>query len=407
MHKPTGTPITPKRRAGQPAEGTLPSRTPVSSPVYETAHRQGGDLRSYSAGQISLDLSVCHNRYGPPRHILKSVHELLVKHPEDLAPPPYGCEVPYLEAFAAHLGGVDPDHLLPGRGVTEFLTVLARVLSSPLHGGSVGSELPCPRGRGVGVIAPDYTETMSLFHYADFHSPTNPQDSAEQRLHRLRQAMTRHTGGAVILSNPCNPTGIFLTREDLLQVADEHPSTLLVVDEEYLGLRGGPELSLAGTDLDNVVVLQSAGKSYGMVGVRAGVLWTRNDQLRQRVASQLIRWPLSLLDAHVATAALYDKAWLAVTRAAIHDDAARLETLLASVFGSRVVDAQLHYRFVHLPDPLPVAEHLSNCGIAVRAFIPGGARVSGIRVTAPNGPQELALLTDALTTLPSIWASTA
>ncbi|MFI5753100.1 aminotransferase class I/II-fold pyridoxal phosphate-dependent enzyme [Streptomyces sp. NPDC051644] len=422
MHKPTGlAPTTPKNPTTSPAEGDTTLRPPAPSPAQETAHRQGGDLRAYSAGQISLDLSVCHNRYGPPRHVLNSIQELLAQRPEDLAPPPYGCEEPYLEAFAEHLGGVSPDDLLPGRGVTEFLTVLARVLSSSVRGGSLLSRLSRLAGRGrsgdvlwrlarggVGVIAPDYTETMNLFHYADFHSPdVLQQDSAEQRLHRLRQAMARHTGGAVILSNPCNPTGIFLTREDLLHAAAEHRSTLLVVDEEYLGLRGGPELGLAGTDLDNVVVLQSVGKSYGMVGVRAGVLWTCNDQFRQRIASQLIRWPLSLLDAQVATAALHDKVWLAVTRAAIHDDAARLQNALTSVFGARVVKSQLHYRFVHLHDPLPVVEHLTNCGIAVRAFTKGGPRVSGMRVAAPKGPQELALLTDALVTLPSAWADAA
>ncbi|WP_051853120.1 aminotransferase class I/II-fold pyridoxal phosphate-dependent enzyme [Streptomyces aureocirculatus] len=344
--------------------------------------RQGGDLNAYAALQIRLDLSVCSNRLGPPDSAVHALAHFATHRSHELGPPPYGAERIYLAAYADHLG-VDETELHCGRGVTEFLILLARHL----------------HGEDVALLTPEYTETMRRFSFATFYSPTEQRyNSPAHRLERLHQAMARHR--YVILSNPNNPLGLYTDAADLLDACRQHPGTVLIVDEEYIEFQG-PDLSLAGADADNLVILQSTGKTYGITGTRAGIMWTRNAALHRAIQLQLPAWPLSLLDITVATAALGDQDWARSVLPRVRRDAQKLEQILTDRFGSAVVPSGIHYRFVHLHDPQAAAESLEAHGIAVRAF--DGAvrgRVAGIRVMTPASTDEFELLHHATLRLP-------
>lgn len=342
--------------------------------------RQGGDL-THTGRRITLDLSVCSNRLGPPQRAVQALVDFATHRHRELGPPPYGAHQTYLAAYAAHLAVEEP-HLLCGRGVTEFLLLLARHL----------------HGEDVALITPEYTETMRRFGFATFYPPTERHDSPVHRLERLHQAMARHR--YVVLSNPNNPLGLYTHSADLLEAIYRYPQCTLVIDEEYIEFQG-PGLSLAGADADNLVVLASTGKTYGITGTRAGIMWTRNAVLQRAIQLHLPAWPLSLLDITVATAALNDQAWARSTLPRIRRDAQQLEQLLRERFGSAVVPSGIHYRFVHLQEPETAAEHLEEHGIAVRTF--DGAvrgRIAGIRVMAPASADEFDLLRKAALRVP-------
>lgn len=350
---------------------------------------QGGDLTRLPEGMITLDLGLCTNRLGPPPAAVAALRDFLDHHAHRLMPPPYEAprrpyraERRYLQAFADRLG-VDEQDMLAGRGVSEFLQILARLL---LHS-------------RVAVITPEYTETMRRFSYADFIGPAHGvQDTVERRARRLRRAMQSYD--YVILSNPSNPLGHYIPRSQLLEACKANPDCMLIVDEEHIHMQPGA-LGMAGAAVANVVVLQSTGKTYGITGTRAGMLWTRRaSRLYQAVADQVPTWPLSLLDITLATAALQDDTWLPPTLARISADGRHLERLLTERFGTAVARADLHYRFVHLADPHPVLEHLHAHGITARLFTstPRGS-VPGLRLAAPSTDTEFTQLRTALETL--------
>ncbi|MEV7869133.1 aminotransferase class I/II-fold pyridoxal phosphate-dependent enzyme [Streptomyces sp. NPDC088124] len=367
-----------------------PGRLPLSEletvmpnhpPGVSRETRQGGDLTS-AARRISLDLSVCSNRLGPPDSAVRALESFAAERYRELGPPPYGAEKAYLAAYAAHLD-VDESQLLCGRGVTEFLMIFGRLLQS----------------EDVALVTPEYTETMRQFSHAAFYPPAiGRQDCIEHRNERLLQAMRNHR--YVVLSNPNNPQGLYTNTATLLEACHQNPNCTLVVDEEYIEFQG-PALSLAGADADNLVVLQSTGKTWGVTATRAGILWTRDTTLHHAVQHQLPAWPLSLLDITVATAALVDNEWAHRILPRVRHDAQALEELLRDRFGEAVIPSNIHFRFVHLEDPDAVAEHLEDYGIAVRVF--DGAvrgRISGMRVMTPDTAKEFDLLKDALATIP-------
>ncbi|MFE0061390.1 aminotransferase class I/II-fold pyridoxal phosphate-dependent enzyme [Streptomyces sp. NPDC059003] len=354
----------------------------ASNLVRDPSRVQGGDLTDLPEGAITLDLSICSNRFGPPPEAIAALADLITRQPDSLTPPPYRAQTPYLEAFARRLH-TDTRHMLAGCGVTEFLAALARLLTD----------------RRVAVITPEYTGTLEYFAYADFLSADpGVQDTPEMRFQRTREAMMAYE--YVVLSNPSNPLGHYIPRNDLLRVCthSQHRGATLIVDEEYIAFQGNGR-SLAGTDLSNLVVLQSTGKANGMPGTRAGMLWTRDTHLRGDVQRLLLPW-LYLLDITAATAALQDNAWLPGTLAKIKSDAQRLQQLLQGRFGARVSPADIHYRFVHLDNPYPAHRHLLNYRINTRLFSGDEAgTVPGLRLAAPSTEEEFDQVQAALETL--------
>ena len=69
-----------------------------------------------------------------------------------------------------------------------------------------------------------------------------------------------------VVCNPSNPTGQRFGRDALLDRARQ--VRLLVVDEAFIDAT--PDESLIGCDVDNIVVLRSLGKFFGLAGARVG-----------------------------------------------------------------------------------------------------------------------------------------
>ena len=70
----------------------------------------------------------------------------------------------------------------------------------------------------------------------------------------------------VIITNPNNPTGTVLAKDDLIKFIKKVPSEVLVViDEAYIEFV--PTLSCVDLiqEYDNVIVLRSFSKAYGLV----------------------------------------------------------------------------------------------------------------------------------------------
>jgi len=84
----------------------------------------------------------------------------------------------------------------------------------------------------------------------------------------------------VFLTNPNNPTGQPIAREDIGRIADAAPRALVLVDEAYAEFSG--ETMIEGGGLDrhpNVVVGRTFAKAHGLAALRAGALVGREATL--------------------------------------------------------------------------------------------------------------------------------
>lgn len=336
--------------------------------------RQGGDLRGLVAGRDYLDLGTCVNRYGPPPGVRETLRELDIRR---LQPHPYEASRIFRTAYAEYLG-VPAGDLLAGRGITEFIRLLAAVL---------------PADRAA-VVTPDYTDSIRSFAN---HLPPPPGalDDARTRLARIAGGMDRYD--YVLVSNPNNPLGLYVPAAELAAVCRAHPRSTLIVDEAYIDFTvGGPRWSMIWAGVPNVVVLLSPNKLFGIAGTRTGVMWTPDAGLRGAVAARQLNWSISYLDAVIAATALRSAEWAARTRERLLATASRMESLLVKRFSRVVTEVPVHYRFVATERAGEVYQELAGAGVVARVFSgrqPG--RESGLRITAPT-EAEFPLLAGAL-----------
>ena len=190
----------------------------------------------------------------------------------------------------------------------------------------------------------------------------------------------------MVVVNPDNPTGRLLPPRALRGVA----ARLLVVDEAFIDLLPNAA-SLAGALPDNVIVLRSFGKVYGLAGVRLGFAITTMP-LAQRLREELGPWAVSGPALSIGAAALADDAWLQETAARLAGDARKLDALLVSA-GFAVVGGTPLFRLASHPKAREKVEDLARQGIHVRAF---ADRPTCVRFGLPRGDEEFSRLSAAL-----------
>ncbi|MBR6823436.1 MAG: pyridoxal phosphate-dependent aminotransferase [Firmicutes bacterium] len=147
-----------------------------------------------------------------------------------------------------------------------------------------------------GKICPLPTSAEEGYHFAD-----------KARIEALINDKTR----AILYSNPGNPTGAILSKEDLRVLADvakEH-NLYLISDEVYREfVYGGEELtSIAQFDDidDNAVVIDSTSKRFSACGARIGMAITKNELLQQQLNKFCQGRLATAVLEQIAAAALY------------------------------------------------------------------------------------------------------
>ena len=167
-----------------------------------------------------------------------------------------------------------------------------------------------------------------------------------------------------IVVNPNNPDGQTHNPDNILALAG-HVGTL-VVDESFGDPR--PDLSIApyvGT-IENLFVLRSFGKFYGLAGVRLGFLLGHPLALAQ-IAELAGPWPVSGVAIETGVAALQDTEWGHQTITRLREDTARMDRL-ADAYGWTLVGGCELFRLYDTPSAKAAQDHLAKSHIWSRIF---------------------------------------
>ena len=195
----------------------------------------------------------------------------------------------------------EDDEILVTNGGSEALTFLAIALCDP------GDEILVPE--------PFYT------NYNGFTSEVNVNivpitTKAEDGFHlpskeEIEKLITPKTR-AILFSNPGNPTGTILSKEELEmvgEIAKEH-NIFVISDEVYRGfafdgLKGYSMGSIEGVE-DRVIITESVSKRYSACGARIGAIASKNKELMKNVLKLCqARLCVATLE-QIGAAALYD-----------------------------------------------------------------------------------------------------
>jgi histidinol-phosphate/aromatic aminotransferase/cobyric acid decarboxylase-like protein len=106
----------------------------------------------------------------------------------------------------------------------------------------------------------------------------------------------------LVLINPDNPTGHFFKREEIIELVEylDSRNIDLILDESFIDF-AGENISYSMIDTKylklykNLIVIKSISKSYGVPGIRLGVMATGNHELMNNIRKELPVWNINSL----------------------------------------------------------------------------------------------------------------
>ncbi|TCM86594.1 aminotransferase class I/II-fold pyridoxal phosphate-dependent enzyme [Rhodovulum steppense] len=273
---------------------------------------------------------------------------------------------------------------LPGREARDRLIAAARCAYGtdwpilPLGGAQAAIQLLpalAPDG-AVRIVTPTYNEYAGVLALSG------------RVVEGVPEAAALAGAGMAILVNPNNPDGRRVSASDLRGIAS--CVGLLVVDESFADPH--PELSLlTGACPENVIVLRSFGKFYGLAGLRLGFALGARAHL-DRIAAMAGPWSVSGPALEIGAAALCDADWRAVSTARLGNDAVRADKLARDA-GWNCLGGTALFRLYETPDSTAARAQLGRARIWSRVF-PWSPRA--LRLGLPGSSWEWARLGEAL-----------
>ena len=122
----------------------------------------------------------------------------------------------------------------------------------------------------------------------------------------------------ICLVNPDNPTGAFIEYDDMIKILDKCKklNKLVIFDESFIDfVSKDRRYSLINNEIlekyNNLIVIKSISKSYGIPGLRLGVMATSNEEILNSVKKHLAVWNInSFAEYYLQIANLYKKDYI-------------------------------------------------------------------------------------------------
>ena len=278
-----------------------------------------------------LDFCIPVNLHFPPAELTEMIRrdlgEILRYYPD------------YADVHQRHIGemtGLAPETVVPCNGSTEIITQL------------------CQRAAGPVVTSvPTFSRWTDL--PLELNVPLHTIPRRRERAFRLEAGeivrRVREVGArTLVVSNPNNPTGAWLTLEEVKTMASAlEDLDTVVVDESFIDFSDLESAAGFAAETPNLVVVKSMGKSLGWHGVRLGYAATapvRAARLRERLPF----WNVNGLAAYVLKTVTRFKAEYRASFARVAEDRVYMTSRLSEVPGLTVYPSKANFLFVELPE---------------------------------------------------------
>lgn len=216
-----------------------------------------------------------------------------------LNPHPWKCDTPIPQSYYQKLPHPD----------AAFYSVAARYYKSSnllAVPGSQAAIQSIPRllsNKKVALPVPGYEEHLYHWQQNQHQCITYNPDTVN-----LVEWVKQHKPDVVVVINPNNPSCCMHEKQVLVDVLNllEKENGLLIVDEAFLETYS--DKSLMEIESDNLIVLRSLGKFFGLPGIRVGFVKAAKTW-RDKIEEYLGSWAMNGPSLWVTTQCLADIAW--------------------------------------------------------------------------------------------------
>ena len=206
----------------------------------------------------------------------------------------------------------------------------------------------------------EYPERFGLANVVPV--PTNMQ-TFSYSVDDILDTVKKEHAKAVVLINPDNPTGNFLEKDEVLRLCAELKKTdaVLFFDESFIDFaeKSKRYTLLDGnilTEYQNLIVVKSISKSYGVPGLRLGVLACADAQYITHIKKANAIWNINSFGEYFLQ--IYDKynKTYATACDSIADERRRFSARLQGIKGLTVFPSQANYILCRLTGTIKAEE---------------------------------------------------
>ncbi len=280
------------------------------------------------------------NPFFPPEKMLAemkaSFEKLLIQYPSGMA---------VNSLLAAKNFGIHIENIVVGNGAAELIKVLMDSIDGK-----------------VGIIRPTFEEYAHRCSEDKIEAfwPTN--DNFEYSVNDIINYFSNRSISSLIVINPDNPSGNYICKSELLKLVTwtKQNSIRLIIDESFIDFSDELGATLFDQQIldDNkhLFVIKSISKSYGVPGLRLGILASGDEETVNLIKSEVSIWNINsfaeffmqIIEKYKTD---YEKA-LELFRA----EREWMYTSLAQINGIRVIPSQANFFMVEICNGITAKE---------------------------------------------------
>ncbi|MGQ7870615.1 histidinol-phosphate transaminase [Sunxiuqinia sp. sy24] len=201
----------------------------------------------------------------------------------------------------------------------------------------------------------------------------------------------------IFICSPNNPTGNLLDKSEMIKLIQSFAG-LVIVDEAYIDFAPGASLLSELNQFDNLVILQTFSKAWGMAGIRLGMAFANTEIIR---IFNKIKYPynINILTQQKALELINQESdknqWVELL---IQERTKLAEQLNSFPFVVNVFPSDANFLLVKMHDARGIYDFLVENGIIVRDRSKVALCNESLRITV-GSPEENQILMDKLNEL--------
>lgn len=274
-----------------------------------------------------IDFCYLVNPYYPPQKLMDEIkasfEKLITQYPS-------GMRVNSL--LAAKNFGVHQENILVGNGAAELIKSLMSDFTGKL-----------------GIIRPTFEEYGHRYREEDIIAYWPNNDEFKYSAQDIVDFFGDKDIQNLVLINPDNPSGNYIEKKDVLKLVEwtEQKGIKFLVDESFVDFADELDSSIIVQDIldshKNLYVMKSISKSYGVPGLRLGVLASGDTETISRLKKDVAIWNInSFAEFYMQIEEKYKKDYVAALEK-FRTERARYVKELSKIPGLRVIPSQANY----------------------------------------------------------------
>ena len=279
-----------------------------------------------------LDFCYLVNPYFPPK---KLKEEMMASFDVLLTEYPSGMHINSL--LAAKAFSVHEENIVVGNGAAELIKVLMEGIEG-----------------NIGFIRPTFEEYPNRIEKerAVVYCPENNNFSYNE--YDLIEYFSEKDISTLVVINPDNPTGSYIKKEGLFRLISwsEEKGITLIIDESFVDFAEEEDSTLIIQEIlsshKNLFVMKSISKSYGVPGLRLGVLASGDVDAIKAIKKGVSIWNInSFAEFYLQIEEKYHKDYLSSLET-IKKERNRFFSLLSNMEGLRTIPSEANYIMVEI-----------------------------------------------------------